>query len=124
MSLKKIILGIGANIGDDKTKIKNIQTAINYISQKKKIFFLKKASIYLTDPVNMSTNNWFFNTIISVKSSLSPKDLLIFLQNIEKNMGRLEKFQKKNTDNSKKRRYDDRIIDIDIIDYKGQIINI
>jgi 2-amino-4-hydroxy-6-hydroxymethyldihydropteridine diphosphokinase len=119
--MKKVLLGLGTNLGSFDEKIKNLGIACEKIAKNKKIYILKKSSIYLTEPIDMNSSNLFLNAVIMIETSLPPLDLLKFLQNIEKNMGRIEKFNKSQILNSNI--YIDRIIDIDILDFEDNIFN-
>ena len=55
----------------------------------------------------------FYNTVIKIKTSFYPMDLLCFIKDIEKQMGRTKT----------KERYTSRPIDIDILSYGEKVIN-
>ena len=55
----------------------------------------------------------FYNSVIKIKTRLSPSELLVFLKGIEKKMGR----------NLNDKRYSPRIIDIDILTYGDQAVD-
>ncbi|SDE62283.1 2-amino-4-hydroxy-6-hydroxymethyldihydropteridine diphosphokinase [Riemerella columbipharyngis] len=104
MSKRNAVLLLGSNIGDRK---KNIEIAISLIEKKigkieKKTFFLK------TKPVEFVSNNYFCNIAVSIKTVLSPHGLLEKIKDIEKMMGRTK-------DSIFWGEYQDRIIDIDIV---------
>ena len=107
-----IYLGIGSNLpssfGD---RFKNINLAINFLKDKE-IKLIKKSSFYETFSYPNKTNPKFINVVISVESNLSLRDLMLSLISIEERLER--KRDKKN---------DPRTCDIDIIDYKGTIMN-
>lgn len=64
-----------------------------------------------TAPVPVSDQPWFLNAVISVSTALAPKDLLRRLHDIEAHFGRIRQV-----------RNEARILDLDLIDYDGQII--
>lgn len=104
-----IILSIGTNIGNRQLNIENAITALNEIGTVTTI-----SPIYTSEPWGFESENKFYNIALILKTSLSPLDLLIETQRIEKELGRTAKTTAA---------YADRVIDIDIIDYDNQIIN-
>ena len=107
-----IILGLGSNLhssfGD---RFKNIDLAISYLKFYK-IKVLKISSFYETPSYPNNKNPRFINVIIEISTNLTPINLVPILILIEEKLER-----KRNHKN------DPRTCDIDIIDYKGQIIN-
>ena len=98
-----VYFSLGTNLGD---KEQNILRAIEEIG--KRIGPVKNQSGFLvTEPWGFMSKNRFLNAAIKVDTYLSPIDVLHITQSIEKELGRTSK--------SKKRRYKDRIIDIDIL---------
>jgi len=107
-----IILGFGSNLsslyGD---RFKNIDLAIENL-EFYKIHVLKKSSFYETPSYPNIKNPMFINRVILVDTHLGALDLMSVLLFIEKKLGRVR--SKKN---------DPRICDIDIIDYKSELIS-
>ena len=107
-----IILGIGSNLpssfGD---RFRNIEIVITYL-EKYNIKVTKRSSFYETPSYPDKENPKFINIIIEIETHLNPTDLASVLIFIEEMLQR--KRIKKN---------DPRTCDIDIIDYKGEIIN-
>ena len=107
-----IFLGIGSNLpstfGDRFT---NVNLAISYL-EINGIKVIKKSSFYETFSHPNKKNPKFINIVVSVKTNLSPIDLMSVLIIIEEKLER--KRNKKN---------DPRTCDIDIIDYNNQILN-
>ncbi len=99
-------IGIGSNLGK---RIENCIRALEEISNFARITAL--SSIYETESVDKEDQPDFINCVIEVETSLSPFDLLIFLQSVENMIGRkhLEKGGP-------------RIIDLDIIFYDNLVI--
>jgi len=69
------------------------------------------SSFYLTEPVGIK-GEWFLNCVLEAETEESPENLLKFLLKIEKNMGRVRRGVKES-----------RIIDLDLLFYKKEIIN-
>ena len=103
-------LSLGSNMGN---KLINIQKAIRLIESSSKNIFLLKSPIYESKALYNTQLDNFYNTVIKMKTSFSPQDLLLFTQNIEKQLGRTQGVEK----------YSARPIDIDILSYGDKIIN-
>ena len=95
-------LSLGSNMGN---KLINIQKTIRLIESSSKNFFLLKSPIYESKALYNTELDNFYNTVIKIKTSFSPQDLLLFTQNIEKQLGRIQGVEK----------YSARPIDIDIL---------
>ena len=102
-----IFLSLGSNIGD---KENNLVNAVRSISNFAKI--LKISSVYKTEPLLFKEQDEFFNIVIEIDYRATARDLLLKIKDIETQMGRKENF-----------RYGPRLIDIDIIFFKGAEIN-
>ena len=102
-----IFLSLGSNIGD---KENNLVNAVMSISNFAKI--LKISSVYKTEPLLFKEQDEFFNIVIEIDYRATARDLLLKIKDIETQMGRKENF-----------RYGPRLIDIDIIFFKGEEIN-
>ena len=107
-----IILGLGSNLSSSfGDRYNNINLAISNLEEHG-IQLLKKSSFYETPSYPNKNNPKFINVVISVKTDLSPVDLMSILVFIEEKLER--KRNKKN---------DPRTCDIDIIDYNNQILD-
>ena len=107
-----IILALGSNLssiyGD---RYQNIDLALIQLG-KYGIIITKKSSFYETPSYPNKKDPKFINVVIEVDSGLPPEDLASVLLFIEEKLGR--KRLKKN---------DPRTCDIDIIDFKGKVLN-
>ena len=107
-----IYLGIGSNLSSSfGDRFKNIELAISFLRENK-IDLIKKSSFYETLSYPDKNNPKFINIVVSVESTLTPKDLMSAFITIEEKLER--KRAKKN---------DPRTCDIDIIDYKRKVMN-
>lgn len=105
-----LYLGIGSNLGD---KEQHIEAAVNHIEELVgKI--VSRSALYVTEPWGFSSQNSFINAAVGVETMLSPRNVLHATKEIERQMGRARK--------SSEGRYEDRIIDIDILLYDDWII--
>ncbi len=104
-------LGLGSNLGD---KNRHLIDAILLIAER--VGEVKRVSTFLpSEPWGYKSNNGYLNAVILVQTSLSPLKLLAETQQIELSMGRQQK-----TVNH----YSDRVIDIDILFYNNEIIDL
>tara|TARA_B100001121_G_C18595496_1_gene576771 strand:+ start:112 stop:585 length:474 start_codon:yes stop_codon:yes gene_type:complete len=102
-----IYLSLGSNIGD---KENNLIEAIKFISKFAEI--LKISSVYKTEPLLYKEQDDFLNIVIEIKYQKTARKLLLKIKDIEIQMGRKDNF-----------RYGPRLIDIDIIFFKGEEID-
>ena len=105
-NLDSIFLSLGTNVGD---KNKNLSDAINFLSEFGEILGI--SSVYKTEPVLYGDQDNFLNIVIEFEYQETAQSLLHIIKNIETQMGR-----------KKTIRYGPRIIDIDIIFFKGEEI--
>jgi len=102
----QVFLGIGTNLGDRE---RNLQEARAALSQRLEI--LKESSIYQTAPWGYLDQPAFLNQVIEAQTDLSSLNLLDFLKQTEKQLGRQANF-----------RFGPRLIDLDILFYGNRII--
>jgi 2-amino-4-hydroxy-6-hydroxymethyldihydropteridine diphosphokinase len=103
----KIYLGLGSNMGDRQN---NLERALQLLSHKIRLVLV--SPIYDTTPVGNTRQKRFLNLVCEAATTLKPKDLLVFVKDIERMMDR-----KPGPLNSP------RPIDIDILFYSDRIIN-
>ncbi len=101
-------LGLGSNLGDRQ---RNLEKAIELLAQQVRIE--QVSPFYETEPVGYLAQPRFLNAVCQVNTSLSPEELLITVKEIEANLGRVTSFPNA-----------PRPIDIDILLYDDQIINL
>ena len=106
-----VYLSLGSNLGD---KVGYIQQAVALLKGSSDINVVATSSFYETEPMDMTSENWFVNASVQLTTGLSPEDLLALCQKTENMLGR-----KRNPGNKEHR---DRTIDIDILFYDNQII--
>ena len=103
-------LCLGSNIGD---KVGYLQQAVKLLTLSGKVTVVRTSALYETEPWGNKDLDWFVNGVIEVKTKLTPRELLELCKNTERQMGR--------TPSEKK--YEARIIDIDILFYGDLIID-
>jgi 2-amino-4-hydroxy-6-hydroxymethyldihydropteridine diphosphokinase len=106
----QVVLSFGSNLGDSEQIIKNAYEKLKMAG----VTFLKESAFYASPPWGFKAENDFVNSIALVCTSRGLADLLLLTQEIEKGLGRSSK-----TGLS----YSSRKIDIDIIDFDGQIFS-
>lgn len=107
---ESVLIGVGSNLNDPEFQI---QTAINTIGCLKSVQVLAQSSLYQSRPQGPQNQNDFRNAVVMINTNLPPVKLLKELQAIEKNQGRI-----------KTRHWGERVIDLDILFYGKQVINI
>ncbi|MBC8285227.1 MAG: 2-amino-4-hydroxy-6-hydroxymethyldihydropteridine diphosphokinase [Nitrospinae bacterium] len=105
----RALIGIGSNLG---SAAENCKRAISLLSESESISLIAQSALYQSEPIGKVDQPWFVNAAIVVHTSLSPENLLQFLLNIEQLLGRI-----------RNEKWGPRIIDLDILDYDGRIIN-
>ena len=101
-------LSLGSNMGDRRH---NLESALDVLARE--ISIKAVSSIYDTKPVGNTLQPRFLNLVFEATTSLAPPDLLTFIKNIEKTMGR-----DLGPVNSP------RPVDIDILFYGNQVIEL
>ena len=107
-----ILLSLGSNLSSSfGNRFKNLELAISYL-QSQKIELITKSSFYETPSYPNNNNPKFINMIINITTKLTPQKLASAIINTEEKLER--KRNKKN---------EPRTCDIDIVDYKGLVID-
>lgn len=104
-----VYLSLGTNMGDRKL---NIELAYAMITQSTGTI-RQKSSLYETPPWGFESTSNFINTVVLLETYLDLEELFKKLKQIEKEIGR--------TKTAISTTYEDRIIDIDILDFNGKI---
>lgn len=102
-------LSLGSNLGNREANLRDAIKALGQIGN-----MLKCSSFIETEPWHFKSPHSFLNVAVCIETELAPLPLLEATQEIEHNMGR----QRKTQDGQ----YQDRLIDIDILFYGGQVI--
>ena len=106
-----IYFGIGTNLGDRE---QNLRTALQLLHERVGEC-IACSSIYRSAPLGFISDNEFANMVAVYKTSYSPEEVLLITQQIEREMGRTEK--------SVNGVYYDRVIDIDLLQARGDEAN-
>jgi 2-amino-4-hydroxy-6-hydroxymethyldihydropteridine diphosphokinase len=109
MHQERVFIALGSNIEPRKDFMDKAIAAIQTFGE-----LINASSIIETEPFGFESETNFLNAVIEIKTDLSPRALLLNLQEIEKKLGRKSKSQNKN--------YSSRTIDLDILYYGKQIL--
>lgn len=109
MYQERVFIALGSNIEPRKDFIDIAIALIQTFGE-----LINTSSIIETEPFGFESETNFLNAVIEIKTDLSPRALLIKLQEIEKKLGRKSKSQNKN--------YSSRTIDLDILYFGKQIL--
>jgi 2-amino-4-hydroxy-6-hydroxymethyldihydropteridine diphosphokinase len=105
----RVVIAFGSNLGN---KAANITNAINQINKTcGKV--VQISSFHRSEPMGFDSSNEFLNGCLLLLTDLPPQNLLIQLKEIEVSMGRIKTSDK----------YEDRLIDLDIILYENLCIH-
>lgn len=108
--MNKVFLGIGTNLGERED---NLRRALQMIEEKIGAIFAL-SQVYETEPWGFETENLFLNMAVIAETKLSPSGLLGRILMTEAVLGRLREGRK----------YCSRLIDIDILFYDDQVIDL
>jgi 2-amino-4-hydroxy-6-hydroxymethyldihydropteridine diphosphokinase len=108
--MNAVFLGLGGNIGNRKA---NIQNAISEIEQRCGTIE-KKSRLYETEAWGTKSKHKYLNQVVKISTSLTPHKLLNEILKIEKKLGRKRTAEK----------FSDRNIDIDILFFNAEIVNL
>lgn len=101
------IIALGSNLGDRE---RNLATALDRIGRLARITIV--SSVYETDAMYLEDQARFLNCVIAAETSLSPRELLGHLKEIEREVGRRPG-----------PRFGPRAIDLDILLYDGEVVS-
>ncbi len=106
--MNKVYILLGANLGNPLEQIEQAKKSIDSAIGK----IVARSSIYETEAWGVEEQPPFFNQTILVETYLSPSAALETCQEIEKTLGRI-----------RHKKWDTRIIDIDILYFNDEYIN-
>ena len=107
--MARAFLGLGSNLGDRKSQL---DFAIKRLEAHPSISDLQVATFLETDPVGYLDQDKFLNTVVELKTSLTPDELLAVAQAIEEEAHRVRII-----------RWGPRTLDVDILLYDTQILD-
>ncbi|MBS1652109.1 MAG: 2-amino-4-hydroxy-6-hydroxymethyldihydropteridine diphosphokinase [Bacteroidetes bacterium] len=108
--MNSVFLSLGGNIGNREDNIKKTVSIIN----KKIGKVIRQSSLYIAEPWGHYSKNYYLNAVIEVNTQFSALVLIKKIAAVEHEMGRVRK----------KERYVDRTMDIDILYFNSDVINL
>ena len=108
MKISLAYIGIGSNLGEP---VPNCNLAIRAMAADPHTRVIEVSPFYRTEPVGKKDQGWFVNAVAVLETSRSPRELLEFIQAIERGMGR-----------ERKEKWGPRVIDLDILFYDDQVV--
>jgi 2-amino-4-hydroxy-6-hydroxymethyldihydropteridine diphosphokinase len=107
--LKIAYIGVGSNLGD---KLNNCLRAIDRMNGIPGSRVSAQSEFYRTAPVGVAGQDWYMNGVVALSTDITAQHLLRCLLAIEAGMGR-----------ERRRKWDSRIIDLDILLFGDGIID-
>ncbi len=104
----RAVLCLGSNLDEPFLQL---EKAIRFLESKCYITILKKGKAIMTKPYGFTEQPDFANQLIQIDTSLSAMELLLFIKNMEIELGRKPSFK-----------WGPRLIDIDIVFYEDEIV--
>ena len=84
-----VTIGVGGNVGDVARRFKHLQV---YLQRDLRFDMIETAPILKNPPFGYEDQDDFLNSVLRVKTSLTPHTLLRFLLHTEKHFGRTRSF--------------------------------
>lgn len=101
-------IGLGSNLGDREA---NLRRALELTASLPGTKVLRVSSIYRTQPLGKADQPEFLNMAAEVETGLEPRELMVSLHDIEKELGRM-----------RGERWGPRTIDLDILFYGDRVL--
>ncbi len=105
--MKTVYLGLGSNLGDREANLREALRRLEVAG----ISVVRRSSLYETEPRDILDQPRFLNAVVEASTALFPLQLLAYIRNIEREMGRRRVTPK-----------GPRNIDIDILFYGRSVI--
>lgn len=99
--MTRVYIGLGSNLGNPEA---NIREALEMLDRRTEIKVIAVSSLYLTEPVGLEDQPWFYNCVAELETELAPEQLMDILQSIENGLGRVRTI-----------RWGPRTVDLDIL---------
>ncbi len=85
-----VIIGIGGNLGDT---LRLFEHFFWYMRRSPLVSIVQTSSILKNPPFGYLDQPFFYNAVLLIKTDLSPRKLLAYLQKVEKRFGRKRSFK-------------------------------
>ena len=103
--MTRAAIALGANLGDARAALTG---AVHALRSNAGIEVLAESSVYVTAPLGGVEQPDYLNSVVTIETSLSPRELLEVLHAIENHWHRTREI-----------RWGPRTLDLDLIDYRG-----
>lgn len=111
MKLRRVVLGLGTNLGD---RAQNLGNAVEALSRLRGVRVLAQSSLYETPPAGGPPQPHYWNGALLVETTRLPGELLSEMLTIEQSLGRIR---------PDPIRWGPRTIDLDILWIESEIID-
>lgn len=102
-------VGLGANLG---ARDETLRRAVALLGEAEGADVLAVSSLRETEPVGVADQPPFLNGAVQLETTLSPRELLDLLLEIERSLGRV-----------RSERWGPRVVDLDLLVYGGEIVD-
>src|SRR5215213_7845821 len=103
-------IGLGSNLGDRQSYL---DRAVQALTDHERVEVTKISSYYETDPIGGPPEQGpYLNAVAEIETDLDPDDLLVALQRIEHDLGRV-----------RRERHGARTIDLDLLLYGDRVLD-
>jgi 2-amino-4-hydroxy-6-hydroxymethyldihydropteridine diphosphokinase len=104
-------VGLGSNLGDREV---TLYAALEALGESSQVDVVAVSAFRETDPVGLVDQPRFVNAAAALETGLSPRELLSLLLDIERDLGR---------DRRQEKRWGPRTIDLDLLLYEDEVID-
>lgn len=108
--MTKLYILLGGNLGDKEKIFSEVRINLHNLVGE----INAQSAVYETEPWGFESTDLFWNQVLEITTRLSPEEVLRKTQQTELKLGRIRKSNQ----------YDSRIIDIDILFYGDEIIEL
>jgi 2-amino-4-hydroxy-6-hydroxymethyldihydropteridine diphosphokinase len=102
-------IALGSNVGD---RLAFLRRAVARLREMPDVQVIKLSSVYDTEPIGVTDQDWFLNAAVEIDTCLSPSCLLICTQTIERDLARVTT-----------RHWGPRTLDLDILLFGNSVLS-
>ncbi len=107
--MENVFIGFGSNVGDSGEICRQ---AVEALGRRPGITVRNVSSLYRTEPVGLTEQDWFVNGVAHCETDLEPEELLRGILDIEKRFGRV-----------RRERWGPRTLDLDILIHGERLLD-
>lgn len=105
----RAFLSLGSNLGNRRS---TLEAALAALEGSGAVHIVRRSALYETAPVGKTDQPRFLNLAAEVETDLTPEDLLVLCQSVERDLGRV-----------RRERWGPRTVDIDLLLYDGRTVS-